>query len=723
MQKLRPYILPGLFVFHLMTVCVMLATVSRENEISGRTNILAIFSLANEHGRTVIVIAVSQFFLTALFAGLGPGSWVLRIPCWGALGALSWLSFVFFVTHSSGHAPPKNAVWDGALAPLIIWIVLVSLLLCLRGIPLLKWRIALQPSQPDSQSVRQPRHDSLTRGILTAVATWAGVLMLLKDSWPWSILATEFGKRSDDLLSLSGIAALVGAGALALTVLTVGLTLTRLADWMFYRRRWILPLLAILLTGTAIMLLLSFGAPFKNGSERLLAVLWLLAGMATQPLTALLVMGLAGYRLAPRKHREIQAGQPSSPTATTFIEKSVENWFLSLQRPHVAALIGVLVFLFALIPTGILNQHRLTMNSASLINGANTAGLKLVSGATNNSLRAISDLEHLQSLDLSGTRITGAGLVHLQGLTKLKSLRLERTPVTDAGLVHIKGLTSLQELLLTGCQNITGAGLAHLRDMPSLTSLGLNGTEITDAGLVHLKGLTNLKSLRLEHTHVTDAGIAELAGMNLKSLDIPNEARTDIGLKHYLAAVDPPRSLDLQRRADYLGNSGWKITDAGLVHLNGLAQLETLSLDNTAITGPGLVHLKGLTDLKLLGLRRSQVTDAGLVHLKGLTKLKQLDLWQTQITDNGLVHIKGLTSLQELLLTGCQNVTDAGLVHLKGLTNLQNFSLWAAPVTDAGLVHLQGMTNLKILDLRDTKVTDAGVAELKQALPNCEIKR
>jgi hypothetical protein len=43
------------------------------------------------------------------------------------------------------------------------------------------------------------------------------------------------------------------------------------------------------------------------------------------------------------------------------------------------------------------------------------------------------------------------------------------------------------------------------------------------------------------------------------------------------------------------------------------------------------------------------------------------------------------------------------------------------PTTDAGLVHLKGMSNLKHLDLRYTKVTDAGVAVLKKSLPNCQI--
>ena len=101
MQKLRPYVLPGLFVFHLVVPCVMLATVSRENETSQQVT---------------VVIIVSQFFLTALFAGLGSGSWSLRIPSWGALAALSWLSFVFFGVQSNGGWKRSNDVWGVALA-------------------------------------------------------------------------------------------------------------------------------------------------------------------------------------------------------------------------------------------------------------------------------------------------------------------------------------------------------------------------------------------------------------------------------------------------------------------------------------------------------------------------------------------------------------------------------------------------------------------------------
>ncbi len=112
-------------------------------------------------------------------------------------------------------------------------------------------------------------------------------------------------------------------------------------------------------------------------------------------------------------------------------------------------------------------------------------------------------------------------------------------------------------------------------------------------------------------------------------------------------------------------------------------------------------------------LQRTKVTDADLVHLDGLTQLKSLDLSQTKVTDAGLLHLKGLPHLLDLKLDLTPKITDAGLVHLKELTELQKLDLWFTNVTDAGLVHLKGLTHLRDLKLDFTKITDAGLVHLK----------
>jgi hypothetical protein len=60
------------------------------------------------------------------------------------------------------------------------------------------------------------------------------------------------------------------------------------------------------------------------------------------------------------------------------------------------------------------------------------------------------------------------------------------------------------------------------------------------------------------------------------------------------------------------------------------------------------------------------------------------------------------------------------IAHLRGLTRL---SLEGLPITDQELSCLKLITSLRKLNLMYTEVSDAGVAELHQALPRCEIVR
>ena len=83
-----------------------------------------------------------------------------------------------------------------------------------------------------------------------------------------------------------------------------------------------------------------------------------------------------------------------------------------------------------------------------------------------------------------------------------------------------------------------------------------------------------------------------------------------------------------------LEDKGAKITK------NEQGEVVEVDLYGTQITDAGLVHLKDLTNLQRLYLDQTQVTDAGLVHLKGLTTLTVLDIKNTPITDAGVAELK-----------------------------------------------------------------------------------
>ena len=91
---------------------------------------------------------------------------------------------------------------------------------------------------------------------------------------------------------------------------------------------------------------------------------------------------------------------------------------------------------------------------------------------------------------------TNAKLVHLKSLTKLKKLQLRATKVTGPGLVNLQGMKDLRSLNFNEC-GITDEGLGYLKGLDNLERLELWSTKITDAGLANVKGMKKLLTLNL----------------------------------------------------------------------------------------------------------------------------------------------------------------------------------------------------------------------------------
>ena len=109
----------------------------------------------------------------------------------------------------------------------------------------------------------------------------------------------------------------------------------------------------------------------------------------------------------------------------------------------------------------------------------------------------------LNSLDLSGTRITDLGVEHLVEATWLGKtwLKLARTRITDEGLRHLAEMKNLYRLDVSGTQ-VTDTGLAYLRSLDNLTLLQVGGTRVSAAGLAQLEGMTGIERIDVPGTDV-----------------------------------------------------------------------------------------------------------------------------------------------------------------------------------------------------------------------------
>jgi len=145
--------------------------------------------------------------------------------------------------------------------------------------------------------------------------------------------------------------------------------------------------------------------------------------------------------------------------------------------------------------------------------------------------------------------------------------------------------------------------------------------KVNDDDLEHLRKLLRVVKLDLaECNSITNAGLAKLRG--LTSLNELNLAR-----------------LNGYRHARY-GVTAAPLTDACLIHLQALPQLEKLTLAGSQITDAGLAQIATMANLKTLDLEATEVSDAGLIHLQGMKNLKAVDLGATRVTNDGLVKLQ-----------------------------------------------------------------------------------
>jgi hypothetical protein len=197
----------------------------------------------------------------------------------------------------------------------------------------------------------------------------------------------------------------------------------------------------------------------------------------------------------------------------------------------------------------------------------------------------------------------------------------------------------------------------------------------------------------------------------------------DVGLHNGVAVTDADlvpvaRLPDLQ----YLYLGGGRITDDGLKHLGKLTELKLLVLWANPISGEGLEHLRALKKLEHLDLSSTRVIDGRLSGLRHLIGLKQLVLpGNPQLDGSCLQHVAELPDLEDLVLrhTG---TTGSSLRYIKSSRNLKNLALDNTRVTDAGLIHLRGLVNLTYLDLAYSKVSNDGIARAHAWFPRASVE-
>ncbi|CAE6218638.1 unnamed protein product [Arabidopsis arenosa] len=238
--------------------------------------------------------------------------------------------------------------------------------------------------------------------------------------------------------------------------------------------------------------------------------------------------------------------------------------------------------------------------------------------------------------------------------------------------------------------------------------------------------------------------------VNLISLNLSDCQRLNSSTLWPITGLTSLKELDLSRC--------WKVTDAGIKHLQSVVYLEKLWISQTGVTKVGISLLASLKKLSLLDLGGLPVTDQNLIALQALTKLEYLDIWGSNtpnIPHLECLHMNmctivtepktqsSLASLKKLVLSGANFSAEtealsftnkSSITYLDvSKTSLQNFSFLETMINlehldlsstafgddSVGFVACVG-ENLRNLNVSDTKITSAGVGNLAGHVPQLE---
>lgn len=94
------------------------------------------------------------------------------------------------------------------------------------------------------------------------------------------------------------------------------------------------------------------------------------------------------------------------------------------------------------------------------------------------------------------------------------------------------------------------------------------------------------------------------------------------------------------------GSSGF--TPNGLLYLDSLPELQTLSMSHCQLTDEHLRPIGKLRFVRVLDLRSTPITDKGIRHLNDMQYLEVLYLNETKTTAFGLNELKSLRSIRAI---------------------------------------------------------------------------
>lgn len=322
---------------------------------------------------------------------------------------------------------------------------------------------------------------------------------------------------------------------------------------------------------------------------------------------------------------------------------------------------------------------------------------------------------HVIALDMAAGR-TWADDYQMQQILvfpTLTTLVVEGPGITDQLIPRIAAQQKLASLTLKNTL-VSDRGIAQLTGLKDLKIIELRvAPMITDRAMEALAKIPTLRAVRLVGGNITDRGVATLLQLpQLAELDVRNcRGVTQVGIAK-TAAKQSLRVLKI---------GGPRVNDEALAIVGSLTNLKGLGLDNCDISDAGLAKLAPLPLEDLTIYQCPNISDAGLKILGRYDRLRQLTLQGVAAKGECLTALPAPAKLTKLNLAQ-SGVTDATVANLPRFTELASLNLSQTNLTDAAVDALAKLKSLKQLILTQTRITESSAQRLHKALPGCSIR-
>jgi len=339
----------------------------------------------------------------------------------------------------------------------------------------------------------------------------------------------------------------------------------------------------------------------------------------------------------------------------------------------------------------------------SVMQEAGITNLKAAGQMTDESLRRLTRLGFVTSLDLEGCRrVTDDGLRHLVDMPQLRSLNLTHCAITGRGLDVLAQLPELREFSLCHHNGVSDSALAHLARCEHIERVNLLGSNSGDGMIRALAGKMKLRHFK-SGNHVTDDGVALLDQLPVFKTWQGGDVRVE------LMAFEAEPNLLLLRGP---------ITGKGMAHLAGLDGLFALNMDDSklAVTAAGLQRIAELPRLAWLGF---DAKDDTMPVIAAMPHLRMLMCQDTSAGDDGFAALSRSRTLEYIWGRRCHNLQNRGFRALATMPSLRGLSISCKNVDDAALSalpHFPALREFMPMDVPDEGFRHVGRCEKLEAL-------